>query len=114
MNVTNTEFWYAKLFSVAANGETVYPIGSTHKIPTERLLFFSKTDRKIRKKHIYSVASAIHSRKPFLYKYLEELLEIDDSRKIELFARRLFTNWLSVGNEPLFLHNSDFYLQKDS
>jgi len=94
---------------LAASGETVYPLGSSHKRPTERLLFFSKS-RKIRGQTIYSVASAIHSRKPFIYAHLEQLLSTSSNAKmIELFARRLRSNWLSIGNEPMYLHDAAFF-----
>ena len=34
---------------------------------------------------------------------------VENPKMIELFARRLKSNWLSIGNEPMYLHNSAFY-----
>lgn len=110
------EWTWVKL---AASGETVYPMTSSHKSPTERLLFFAHPDQKpIRKKYIFSIASSIHSRKPLLHDALENEIStgipntdfgIKKPKCVEIFARHLRPNWLSIGNEPFFLENDVFY-----
>ena len=51
-------------------------MNSPHKVPTERLLFFSTSDQKpIRPKNIFSIASSVHSRKPQIYDILETELQ---------------------------------------
>ena len=96
---------------LASTGETVYPLNSPHKVPTERLLFFSSPNQKpIRRKNIFSIASSVHSRKPQIYKILESEFQSETPLKfLELFARNLHSGWLSIGNDPLFSQNKNFY-----
>ena len=96
---------------LASTGETVYPLNSPHKVPTERLLFFSSPNQKpIRRKIIFSIASSVHSRKPQIYKILESEFQSETPLKLlELFARNLHNGWLSIGNDPLFSQNKKFY-----
>ena len=99
------------LIKLTSNGETVYPMNSPHKVPTERLLFFSTSDKKpIRPKNIFSIASSVHSRKPQIYDILETEFQNEKPLKfLELFARNLKNGWLSIGNDPLFSQNEKFY-----
>ena len=99
------------LIKLTSNGETVYPMNSPHKVPTERLLFFSSSDQKpIRPKNIFSIASSVHSRKPQIYDTLETEFQNEKPLKfVELFARNLKNGWLSIGNDPLFSQNEKFY-----
>lgn len=57
---------------------------------------------------IISVPCALHSNKPPLIEVLKRYLK-DDPRCLELFARNLWPNWTSWGNEVLLHQHIDFY-----
>lgn len=101
-----TWIWY----KVAASGEPVYPLGNPHKNPSEKLLFYSSSESPvlIEDKKIVSVPSKIHSQKPFLHSKLDEAFP-KFSKKVEIFSRCVTKNWTSIGNEVLYLNDSDFY-----
>ena len=100
---------------IAASGDTVYPLGNPHKNPSEKLLFYAFTENPIciESKSFVSIPTKIHSQKPFLHEKLEEQFP-NHTKKVEIFARCIIKNWTSIGNEVLYLNDSDFYTAKNA
>ena len=99
---------------IAANGEPVVPFGNAHKLPSEKLLFFSRRESLVPElcnTTFATIPSRVHSQKPAIHAFLEKLAP--KGRFLEIFARRLVPNWTVLGNEVLYLNDCDFYeLQK--
>ena len=95
---------------IAANGEPVVPFGNCHKMPTEKLLFFSRTFvRELCNTTFASIPSRIHSQKPAIHALLEQVAPGANRNYIEIFARRVVSGWSAIGNEVLYLNDVEFY-----
>jgi len=95
---------------IAANGEPVVPFGNCHKKPTEKLLFFSRTFvPELCNKTFATIASRVHSQKPAIHARLEQVRSGPTSNFIEIFARRVVSGWRAIGNEVLYLNDSEFF-----
>ncbi|ETW08022.1 hypothetical protein H310_02398 [Aphanomyces invadans] len=89
---------------VAADGECVTPLSSTHKLPFEKALVAGRgafADMAVAPRVAVSVPLR-HSWKPPLAPLLTELgIDEEKDNKVEIFARELRPHWTCIGNEVL-------------
>jgi hypothetical protein len=94
-------------------GEPICNFVPHHKVPFESLLLAARhpIDALPHEFVFASVPSAIHSRKPPLQLLLSRYF-IDqqiDELNLELFARYLLPNTVSIGNECIKLQNVNYF-----
>ncbi|OQR92239.1 hypothetical protein ACHHYP_20147 [Achlya hypogyna] len=104
---------------VAATGEPVTPLKSTHRLPFERLVLaargpteFCAAFKAWPPQTIVSVPLR-HSWKPPVDQLLPSNLLPRDAPKLELFARELRPTWTSIGNEVLKFQDLSLFELKD-
>lgn len=98
---------------IAANGEPVVPFGNCHKMPSEKLLFFSRTFvTELCNTTFATIPTRVHSQKPAIYALLEQVAPGPTSNCIEIFARRVVSGWSAIGNEVLYLNDRDLFEPK--
>ncbi|KIH55394.1 MT-A70 protein [Ancylostoma duodenale] len=104
-----TFYW----LKVTREGDPVCPFNGSHKLPYEKLVFASRSEAATRYASIAaadgkvsaSVPMAVPSRKPPVAALLKQF-GISPRRCLELFARCLQPNTVSVGFETLLLQSS--------
>ncbi|CAK4085505.1 unnamed protein product [Aphanomyces euteiches] len=109
-------FSYAQTWhwlKVSADGNTVTPLQSMHKLPFEKVILATRGNMaaSIDPKIIVSIPLR-HSWKPPLEPFLSDLVH-DKDAKLEIFARELRHNWTSVGNEVLKFQEMSYFELKE-
>lgn len=101
---------------VTTEGRPVCPFGRNFKKPYEHLLLAAKDEalldvlKRTDGTVLVSVPSAVHSHKPNIENVLQDFgYDFAKKRCLELFARTLKTNWVSVGNEVLKLQSVEMF-----
>ncbi|VDK60130.1 unnamed protein product [Cylicostephanus goldi] len=102
-------------------GEPVCPFNGDHKLPYEKLVIASRpeaafnhlpitaADGKVYARHIFSIPMAVPSRKPPVVPILNQY-GFFPNQCLELFARSLQPNTVSVGFETLLLQSSSCFV----
>ncbi|KAI6228025.1 Methyltransferase-like protein 4 [Aphelenchoides besseyi] len=108
--VCSEMFW----LKITKSGRTVCDFRPSHKVPFEKVLFLCRSDDldafQLPNRFVVSAVPHVsHSRKPPVSEILRQYFGIDYTNGLELFARYLLPNFLSVGDQCLKFQDLYYY-----